>query len=126
MEDDDESRAFSAPSPLCSPPDSPESNAQEMEIPSTPPTRVAARSSGILNSAFERAMDRRDLVLIETFGASGVQVAWEETPQALQTGIASGYFNPPLAPVLFGHGAYLKYFTDLRVAPAHRLICGQH
>ena len=59
MEDDDESRAFSAPSPLCSPPDSPE-NAQEMEIPSTPPTRVAARSSGILNSAFERAMDRRD------------------------------------------------------------------
>ena len=48
MEDDDESRAFSAPSPLCSPPDSPESNAQEMEIPSTPPTRV------------ERAMDRRD------------------------------------------------------------------
>jgi TRAP-type C4-dicarboxylate transport system substrate-binding protein len=69
-----------------------------------------------------RAMDRRDLVLIEAFGASGVQVAWEETPQALQTGIASGYFNPPLAPVLFGHGAYLKYFTDLRVAPAHRLI----
>ena len=60
MEDDDESRAFSAPSPLCSPPDSPESNAQEMEIPSTPPTRVAARSSGILNSAVERAMDRRD------------------------------------------------------------------
>ena len=60
MEDDNESRAFSAPSPLCSPPDSPESNAQEMEIPSTPPTRVAARSSGILNSAFERAMDRRD------------------------------------------------------------------
>jgi TRAP-type transport system periplasmic protein len=69
-----------------------------------------------------RAMDRRDLVLIETFGASGVQVAWEETPQALQTGIASGYLNPPLAPVLFGHGAYLKYFTDLRIAPAHRLI----
>jgi TRAP-type C4-dicarboxylate transport system substrate-binding protein len=69
-----------------------------------------------------RAMDRRDLVLIETFGASGVQVAWEETPQALQTGIASGYLNPPLAPVLFGHGAYLNYFTDLRIAPAHRLI----
>ncbi|WP_084331893.1 TRAP transporter substrate-binding protein [Hyphomonas adhaerens] len=69
-----------------------------------------------------RAMDQRDLVLIESFGASGVQVAWEETPQALQTGIASGYFNPPLAPVLFGHGAYLKYFTDLKVAPAHRLI----
>ena len=69
-----------------------------------------------------RAMDRRDLVLIEAFGASGVQVAWEETPQALQTGIAAGYFNPPLAPVLFGHGAYLKYFTDLKMAPAHRLI----
>lgn len=69
-----------------------------------------------------RAMDSRDLVLIEAFGAAGVQVAWEETPQALQTGIASGYLNPPLAPVLFGHGAYLRYFTDLRIAPAHRLI----
>ncbi len=69
-----------------------------------------------------RAMDRQDLFLIEAFGASGVQVAWEETPQALQTGIASGYLNPPLAPVLFGHGAYLRYFTDMRVTPAHRLI----
>ncbi|MEM5516375.1 TRAP transporter substrate-binding protein DctP [Henriciella sp. AS95] len=69
-----------------------------------------------------RAMDRRDLVLIRAFGAEGVQVAWEETAQALQTGIADGYLNPPLAPVLFGHGTYLRYFTDLRIAPAHRLI----
>ena len=85
-------------------------------------TQRPVRSMEDMKGLRLRAMDRRDLVLIEAFGASGVQVAWEETPQALQTGIASGYFNPPLAPVLFGHGAYLKYFTDLRVAPAHRLI----
>ena len=47
-----------------------------------------------------RAMGRLDLLMIEALGASGVQVAWEEVPQALQTGIAQGYFNPPLAPVL--------------------------
>ncbi|MEA1942519.1 MAG: TRAP transporter substrate-binding protein DctP [Pseudomonadota bacterium] len=69
-----------------------------------------------------RAMGRLDLLMIEALGASGVQVAWEEVPQALQTGIAQGYFNPPLAPVLFGHGSQIGYFLDLNMSAAHRAI----
>ena len=69
-----------------------------------------------------RAMGRLDLMMIEAIGASGVQVAWEEVPQALQTGIAEGYFNPPLAPVMFGHGSQIGHFSELRLGAAHRAI----
>lgn len=69
-----------------------------------------------------RAMGRTDLAMIEALGASGVQVAWEEVPQALQTGIAQGYFNPPLAPVMFGHGSQIHHFCALRSGIAHRVI----
>jgi len=69
-----------------------------------------------------RAMGRRDLLVIDALGASGVQVAWEEVPQALQTGIAQGYFNPPLAPVMFGHGSQINYFADLGLSASHRPI----
>lgn len=69
-----------------------------------------------------RAMGRIDLAMIEALGASGVQVAWEEVPQALQTGIAQGYFNPPLAPVMFGHGSQIRHFCALRSGIAHRVI----
>lgn len=69
-----------------------------------------------------RAMGRTDLAMIEALGASGVQVAWEEVPQALQTGIAQGYFNPPLAPVMFGHGSQIRYFCALRSGIAHRVV----
>ncbi|HRX73319.1 MAG TPA: TRAP transporter substrate-binding protein DctP [Hyphomonas sp.] len=75
-----------------------------------------------LNSVRLRAMGRTDLAMIEALGASGVQVAWEEVPQALQTGIAQGYFNPPLAPVMFGHGSQIHHFCALRSGIAHRVI----
>lgn len=83
-------------------------------------TRVSDLSD--LQTLRLRAMGRTDLLLIEALGASGVQVAWEEVPQALQTGIAQGYFNPPLAPVMFGHGSQIGHFTDLRIGAAHRAI----
>lgn len=69
-----------------------------------------------------RGSDSRSLALIESFGASSVQVAWEEVPQALQTGIAAGYLNPPIAALLFGHTSQLDYFVDLRTSIAHRPI----
>jgi TRAP-type C4-dicarboxylate transport system substrate-binding protein len=69
-----------------------------------------------------RAMGNLDLRTIEALGASSVQVAWEEVPQALQTGVAQGYFNPPLAPVLFGHGSQIDYYTELNTTASHRPI----
>lgn len=84
--------------------------------------RRAVRSPADLHGMRLRGSDARSLVLIEAFGASSVQVAWEEVPQALQTGIAAGYLNPPIAALLFGHASQLDYFVDLRTSIAHRAI----
>ena len=61
LEEEDEAQFFSAPSPPFSPPDSPESTAQEMqtmEIDLQPkPTKTG---SSLVDPYFERAMDRRE------------------------------------------------------------------
>jgi TRAP-type C4-dicarboxylate transport system substrate-binding protein len=82
----------------------------------------AVRAPSDLHGMRLRGSDARSLVVIEAFGASSVQVAWEEVPQALQTGIASGYLNPPIAALLFGHGSQLDYFVDLRTTISHRAM----
>ena len=43
-------------------------------------------------------------------------------PQALQTGIADGYINPPIVAILFGHGGQLDYFTDIAMSPSVRVV----
>lgn len=69
-----------------------------------------------------RAMTAQQLEFFTAWGAAGTQVAWEEVPQALQTGIADGYLNAPLVPVLFGHGGQLDYFTDISMQPSMRAV----
>jgi TRAP-type C4-dicarboxylate transport system substrate-binding protein len=69
-----------------------------------------------------RAMNAQQLGFFAAWGAAGTQVAWEEVPQALQTGIADGYLNAPMVPVLFGHGAQLDYFTDISMQPSMRAV----
>jgi len=69
-----------------------------------------------------RTMAREQLDWVEAWGGAGTQVAWEEVPQALQTGIADGYINPPIVAVLFGHGGQLDYFTDLAISPSIRVV----
>ena len=69
-----------------------------------------------------RAMSNEQLDWVKAWGGAGTQVAWEEVPQALQTGIADGYINPPVVAVLFGHGGQLDYFTDLEISPSIRVV----
>lgn len=69
-----------------------------------------------------RAMTTEQLDWVEAWGGAGTQVAWEEVAQALQTGIADGYLNPPIIAVMFGHGGQLDYFTDLRLSPSVRVV----
>lgn len=69
-----------------------------------------------------RAVTSQQLDYFEAWGSAGTQVAWEEVPQALQTGIADGYLNPPIVAVMFGHSAQLDYFTDLRLSPSMRTV----
>lgn len=69
-----------------------------------------------------RAMSRSDMAMIASWGARSVQVAWEEVAQALETGIAHGYLNPPLVPIMFGHAGQIRHFTDLRLYPSTRWV----
>jgi TRAP-type C4-dicarboxylate transport system substrate-binding protein len=48
-------------------------------------------------------------------------VSWAEVANALQTGVADGYFNPPASALLFGHTAVLDNFTPLEAGPSARM-----
>lgn len=68
-----------------------------------------------------RALDESQIELFEAWGASGTIVNWAEVPNALQTGVADGYLNPPVVPLLFGHTDFLKFFTYAEVSPSLRV-----
>lgn len=69
-----------------------------------------------------RVLSEADFALLRAWDVRGVQVAWEEVAQGLQTGIIDAYLNPPNIALMFGHGSVLDYFTDLRMGPAGRLV----
>lgn len=69
-----------------------------------------------------RALNAEQLAYQEALGASGTIVAWSEVANALQTGIADGYFNPPNSAIRTGHTQYLKHFTQAHIAPSARTV----
>ena len=69
-----------------------------------------------------RALDDRQIAIFKLWGANGTVVSWDEVPNALQTGIADGYLNPPMVPIMFGHTGFIKYFTDAKVAQSSRTV----
>lgn len=69
-----------------------------------------------------RALDERQIAAMKAWGTTGTIVAWDEVPNALQTGIADGYLNPPVVPLLFGHTSFIKYFTDANILPSTRAV----
>lgn len=68
-----------------------------------------------------RALDEAQIAIFESWGSQGTIVSWNEVPNALQTGIADGYINPPFVPLLFGHTDFIKHFTDVSMTPSTRL-----
>ena len=76
-----------------------------------------------------RALDENQIKLLKAWGSNGVIVTMPEVANALKTGIADGYINPPFVPFLFGHTDILKYYTDAqdlgaapRLAGVERLV----
>ncbi len=69
-----------------------------------------------------RAMNASQIELYSSWGVRSAQVAWEEVPQALETGIVDGYLNSALIPILFGQTRQIRHFTDLRLSPSYRVI----
>lgn len=73
-----------------------------------------------------RAMDKSQAQYIEAWGAGTVIVPWAEIYNALQTGIADGYLNAAVVPLLFKHTEVLKHYSDIRyVAPLRLAICSE-
>jgi len=73
-----------------------------------------------------RAMDKTQAQYIKAWGANTVVVPWAEIYNSLQTGIADGYLNPAIVPVMFKHTEVLKYFSDIKLsAPIRISICSQ-
>ncbi len=68
-----------------------------------------------------RALDENQMKLFGAWGTNGVVITMPEVANALQTGIASGYVNPPFVPFLFGHGALLKYYTPANISQSLRV-----
>lgn len=68
-----------------------------------------------------RALDESQIELYKAWGATGTIVSWAEVPNALQTGVADGYLNPPVVPLLFGHTDFIKHFTDAEISPSLRV-----
>ncbi len=69
-----------------------------------------------------RALNAEQLAYQEALGTSGTIVAWSEVANALQTGIADGYFNPPNSAIRTGHTEFLKHFTQANFSPSTRAI----
>ena len=69
-----------------------------------------------------RALNTEQLAYQEALGASGTIVAWSEVPNAIQTGIADGYFNPPNSAIRTGHTEFLRHFTQADISPSTRAV----
>ena len=69
-----------------------------------------------------RAMDRYQVSTIESWGASSVQVAWEEVTTALQTSVVDGYLNPPGVPLAFRHTRHLRHMLALDLFTGIRFV----
>ncbi|MDQ2091214.1 TRAP transporter substrate-binding protein [Marimonas arenosa] len=69
-----------------------------------------------------RALDEVQIAIFKAWGSTGTIVAWDEVPNALQTGVADGYLNPPIVPLMFGHTSFIKHFTDANLVPSSRAV----
>ena len=84
-------------------------------------TSAPVRTFDDLSGLRLRALDELQVQIFGAFGAKGTIVSWSEVPNALQTGVAEGYVNPPFVPLVFGHTSFIKYFTDAKMSSSVRV-----
>lgn len=85
-------------------------------------SRHAVTKMEDLSSLRLRALNAEQLAYIEALGAAGTIVAWAEVANAIQTGIANGYINPPNSAIRTGHTEFLRHFTQIAVTPSTRIV----
>ncbi|WP_245259073.1 TRAP transporter substrate-binding protein [Salinarimonas rosea] len=85
-------------------------------------TEVPITTMADLEGIRFRALNAEQLEYIEALGANGTIVAWSEVANAIQTGIADGYLNPPNSAIRTGHTEFLKHFTQANISPSTRAV----
>jgi TRAP-type C4-dicarboxylate transport system substrate-binding protein len=83
-------------------------------------TKKTIRSVDDMKGMRMRAMDKFQTKFYDQWGCNSVVVPWSEIYNALQTGVADGYLNPPWVPIMFKHTELLKYFTHAAISPSLR------
>jgi TRAP-type transport system periplasmic protein len=68
-----------------------------------------------------RGMDSKQAMWIEAWGGNSVVVPWAEIYNSLMTGVADGYFNPAIVPVMFKHTEVIKHFSDAKIMAPMRV-----
>ncbi|MFN4273947.1 MAG: TRAP transporter substrate-binding protein [Aliihoeflea sp.] len=58
-----------------------------------------------------RAIDATQVAVLDEWGASSVVIDMSEFATSVQQGIADGYVNPPMVPLMFQHTEFLPYYT---------------
>ena len=84
-------------------------------------TEKPIRSFDDFSGVRMRALDELQIQIFGMWGAKGTIVSWSEVPNALQTGVAEGYINPPFVPLVYGHTSFIKYFTDTKSSNSVRI-----
>jgi TRAP-type C4-dicarboxylate transport system substrate-binding protein len=73
-----------------------------------------------------RAMDKSQAEYLQAWGANVVLVPWSEIYNALQTGVADGYLNAAVVPVLFKHTEVIKFYSEIKYAlPLRIALCSE-
>ncbi|NNF98700.1 MAG: TRAP transporter substrate-binding protein [Desulfobacteraceae bacterium] len=89
-------------------------------------TKHPVRTPADLKDLRMRAMDNIQVQILKSWGANTVVIPWPEIYNSLQTGVADGYLNSAIVPVMFKHTEILKHFSDLKLAaPIRVTICSE-
>lgn len=87
-------------------------------------TKHTVKTPADLKSLRIRALDKKQVRMLETLGANTVVIPWAEIYNGLQTGVADGYMNPAIVPVMFKHTEILKYYSAIEISlPLRISIC---
>ncbi|MGL6312712.1 TRAP transporter substrate-binding protein [Vibrio sp. WXL103] len=71
-----------------------------------------------------RAMDKSQVALYESFGASGTPIPWTEVYMALKTGVADGQMNPPMYIIMGSLNEVQKYLTLANIQYSDQFLIG--
>lgn len=85
-------------------------------------TDIAVTKMSDLAGVRLRAQNGEQIEFFESWGAKGTVVSFAEVPNALQTGVAQGYFNPASSAIKARHTDMLKYYAPLEAMPVARVI----